>query len=489
MEMKRFLGNTCVRLSAVLVFGVGSLHAQSSAPSLTGIVTDQLGGVLLGARVTLVRTGSNEALDGVTDAQGRFALPAGPGTYLLRAEAPGFMTVERQIEVPEDTTAPLSISMLVAGQTEEVEVVVGRDYRAASAATATRIETLIHDVPQSVQVVTAQLIADQRPLILNDALQNVSGISGLRNSAEIFRTFNVRGFTTIDLSVDGLRNTYGLNDQPDAVATIDRIEVAKGPTAALYGRGSLGGTVNVVTKSPRAERRTDLSFSTGSGGLIQPTIDVGGALTPGGGLRARAIVDYEDRDTPIDFVSVRRWQIAPAVEFDIGATTVLMKTDFRSRRGRRFVALPAYGTVAGLDDLQLPFNLFIGEPAAGAAENTGWQTTVRGDHRVNSRWTVTTAARWTYNTFDMPSVGPNALQADRRTLTRRYSRFDEAEREVSLDAWVTGTIAAGPVTHTLVAGADWARFEYRFPVLLRSDRRHRHLATSLRPGDRGRFSP
>ena len=307
---------------------------------------------------------------------------------------------------------------------------------------------------------TAQLIADQRPLILNDALQNVSGISGLRNSAEIFRTFNVRGFTTIDLSVDGLRNTYGLNDQPDAVATVDRIEVAKGPTAAWYGRGSLGGTVNVVTKSPRAERRTDISFSTGSGGLIQPTIDVGGALTPGGGLRARAIVDYEDRDTPIDFVSVRRWQIAPAVEFDIGATTVLLKTDFRSRSGVRFVALPAYGTVAGLDDLQLPFNLFIGEPAAGAADNTGWQTTVRADHRINSRWTATTAARWTSNTFDMPSVGPNALQADRRTLTRRYSRFDETEREVSLDAWVTGTFTGGPVTHALVAGADWARFEY-----------------------------
>ena len=215
----------------------------------------------------------------------------------------------------------------------------------------------------------------------------------------------------------------------------------------------------MITKGPRAERRADISVSTGSGGLLQPTIDIGGALTSGGGVRARAIVDFEDRDTPIDFVSVRRWQVAPSFEADLGKTTVLVKTDYRNRKGLRFVALPAYGTVTGLDDLRLPFNLFIGEPGAGVTENTGWQTTVRAVHRASSRWTITTAARWTFNAFDMPSVGPNALQADRRTLTRRYSRFDETEREISLDAWATGTFVTGPVTHSH-CGSDWSRFEY-----------------------------
>lgn len=124
------------------------------------------------------------------------------------------------------------------------------------------------------------------------------------------------------------------------------------------------------------------------------------------------------------------------------------------------MALPAYGTVVGLNDFTTPYNLFIGEPSAGPTENTGWQSTARLTHRLSSAWSVVAAARLTANTFDMPSVGPRALQADNRTLTRRFTRFDETEREVALDAWTTGTFRTGAIQHTLVAGVDWAGFEY-----------------------------
>jgi iron complex outermembrane receptor protein len=273
------------------------------------------------------------------------------------------------VEIASGSSETWNVTLEVEGLIERL-LVVGRDYRVTATEAATKTDTPLIRVPQSVQVIPDQIIADQRPLILSDALRNVSGVSSLRNSAEVFRSFNVRGFSLLDVSVDGLRNTYGLDAQPDAVANIDRLEVLKGPAAALYGRSGLGGTVNVMTKSPQRARQASIALSTGSWGLIEPTIDVTGAANDSGSIRARAIVDYENRDTPIDHVSVERLQVAPSMEWDVTSRTMLqVKTDYRRREGIRFVALPSYGTVIGLSDLRLPYNLFIGEPGAGPTKS------------------------------------------------------------------------------------------------------------------------
>jgi len=97
------------------------------------------------------------------------------------------------------------------GADVEAVVVVGRDYRVTTVGSATKTATASLQIPQPIQVVTRQLIEDQRPLTISDALRNVSGFSALRNSGEVFRSFNIRGFQTLDLNVDGLRQTFGLS--------------------------------------------------------------------------------------------------------------------------------------------------------------------------------------------------------------------------------------------------------------------------------------
>lgn len=293
----------------------------AAAPGLSGVVRDATGAAIAGATVVA------DAASTVTGADGRFVLALPTGSRTLVVSAPGFATRQIAVAIEASGTPAVEITLDVAG-ISDTSVVVGRDYRVTATDTGSRVQTPILRVPQPIQVVTAQVIADQRPLILSDALRNVSGISSLRNSAEVFRSFSIRGFSTLDISVDGLRNTYGLNDQPDAVAHVERIDVVKGPAAAIYGRGGLGGTVNVVTKSPERERQARVSFSTGSWGLVQPTVDLTGAVNSSGTVRARAVLDYENRDTPIDFVSVERFQIAPSLEADFGrTTTLLLKSD------------------------------------------------------------------------------------------------------------------------------------------------------------------
>jgi iron complex outermembrane receptor protein len=344
----------------------------------------------------------------------------------------------------------------------DILIVTGLRYRVTEIDSATRTATPVLAIPQPIQIVTDQLIEDQRPLTISDALRNVSGFSALRNSGEVFRSFNIRGFQTLDILVDGMRQTFGLNDQPDALANIERIEVLKGPAGALYGRGGLGATINIVTRQPLDAPRYAASFSTGSGGLIQPTIDITGPLVAGGAVRARLIAEYERRDTPIDFVDVERWQVAPSLAFDLGSsTTVTMSSDYREREGLRFVALPAYGTVIGRDDLRLPFSRFVGEPGIGPARNTGWTSTLRLEHRLSDTWSLTASARYMRNTLDLPFINPTTLAPDNRTLNRNYRRFDEVERETGTEVYLSGSFETGPIAHRLVVGGEWSRFTYR----------------------------
>jgi len=346
-----------------------------------------------------------------------------------------------------------------AGALEEV-IVVGRSYRTTETSGATFVPTPILNLPQSVQVVTQQLIEDQRPLTLSDALKNVSGFSSLRNSGEIFRAFNVRGFNLIDLTVDGMRQTYGLDAQPDGLANVERIEVLKGPTGALYGRGGMGGTVNIDTKDPLPTRRFVGSFSTGYGGLIQPTADLTGPLNASASVRGRLVADYEKRDTPIDYVGVERFQIAPSLAVDLGQrTTVTLKADYLERHGLRFVALPAYGTVLGLDDLRVPFNLYVGEPGVGKAKTTYLTATARLQHQFSDTWSLSLGGRYSHNTFDQPSANLSTLRPDNRTLNRVYRRFDSSTEEWASSGYVTGAFQTGSISHNLVLGADWAHFE------------------------------
>jgi len=343
---------------------------------------------------------------------------------------------------------------------EEV-IVTGRHYRVTELESATKTMTSIMDIPQSIQIITQQIIADQRPLTFGDMVRNVSGFSALRNTGETFRALNLRGFNLVDVSINGLRSTYGLDVQPEGVANIERIEVMKGPSAALYGRGGLGGTVNIVTKRPQADPSAVLSFTTGSGGQIQPTGDITGRLNDSGTVRGRLIFDYEKRDTAIEYVDIERWQVAPSLSFDLNdSTTFDIDGDYRRREGLRFVALPRYGTVTGLNDIRIRYDLFTGEPAQGNTESQVTQVSGRVTHQLNDRWSIIGTGRWTRTTYDQPSVQPTTLQADNRTLNRNFRRFDDKQKELSGDIFISGELDTGSVTHKLVAGIDGDDFSY-----------------------------
>src|SRR5262249_61253501 len=119
----------------------------------------------------------------------------------------------------------------------------------APASTITRLPVPLRDTPQTVNVVTQQIVQEQRTLTMEDALRYIPGITfsagegGQQGDGPIIRGFAARG----DLFRDGMRDPgWDTRDLFNA----DRVEAYKGPSAFAFGRGATGGPINLPTKLP-----------------------------------------------------------------------------------------------------------------------------------------------------------------------------------------------------------------------------------------------
>ncbi|WP_225977298.1 TonB-dependent receptor plug domain-containing protein [Paracidovorax avenae] len=158
-------------------------------------------------------------------------------------------------------TGPDGSIRVFVQQLAAVAVTAKRDeaetgFRASSSSTATRGGADLLDVPQSVTVLTAKVLETQQSATVEEALRNVAGVV-VQPATQGASGFSIRGFgTSASTLSNGLSdpNSYKTN-----IAGVERIEVLKGPQALLSGANGLGGTLNIVTKKPTAERIRDLS--------------------------------------------------------------------------------------------------------------------------------------------------------------------------------------------------------------------------------------
>ncbi|NMM08442.1 TonB-dependent siderophore receptor [Polaromonas sp.] len=207
--------------------------------------------------------------------------------------------------------------------TEKLES--GGSYEAAQSSAATKIAVPLRDVPQAVNVVPKAVMRDQNALSVQDALQNVPGLGfsvgdGQRDQVTI------RGFSAInDQFVDGVRDdALYFRD----LSNIERIEVLKGPSSVLYGRGSAGGLINRVTKKPRAEPALEIGATLGSAGQKRGEFDLGTASSDKETL-FRLTGALEDSTSFRNQYFLERQVIAPSVTFKLRPqTTLTLQADY-----------------------------------------------------------------------------------------------------------------------------------------------------------------
>ncbi len=190
-----------------------------------------------------------------------------------------------------------------------------------TASSMSAIATSLQDTPQNVTVVSAEVMKQQAVNNLQDALKNVPGITlNAGEGGTHGDNINLRGFSASDdFFLDGLRDTgFYTRDS----FNIENIEVYKGPASTLFGRGSTGGVVNQVSKTPQLTDFTQGSVAVGTNNEVRGTVDVNYALSNSSAFRFNAMglkSDVEDRD----FVKNRRSGFAPSFAFGLGEDVTL----------------------------------------------------------------------------------------------------------------------------------------------------------------------
>ncbi|MEO1509769.1 MAG: TonB-dependent receptor plug domain-containing protein, partial [Cyanobacteria bacterium J06633_23] len=337
------------------------------------------------------------------------------------------------LEPPAALVEESPLRLVVTGE-QDSRYVVPR------ASTATRTDTPLDEIPQSIQVIPQEVLEDQQVIRLNDALRNASGV--VSNSLDQRgQRFVIRGFSSSSILRDGFRQTNGSSGNAgfQELANIEQIEVLKGPAAILAGAVEPGGAINLVTEKPLSEPFYQLGLRAGNRELIEPSIDISGPLTDDGQLLYRLNALYRNEDYHRDFdVPVERFFIAPVLSWAISDRTDLtVELEYSDEtRPADFGGIPVIGDRVA----DVPFDRITGEPDDDAS-NQFLRLGYQFEHRFSDSWKVRNNFR--YTSFDNDFVSNVAFRTNEATgdLFRIWIQNAQPSDSYELQTNVVGEFA------------------------------------------------
>ncbi|MDF5708872.1 MAG: TonB-dependent siderophore receptor [Nostoc sp. S4] len=373
------------------------------------------------------------------------------------ATSPQQPTQQSQAPQPENQTQPKPST-----GDEPIELVVTGEqdgYNPSDASTATKTDTPLRDIPQSIQVIPSQVIQDQGAVRLTEAVRNVSGVSLSGTSGDRGEDYTIRGFAA-NIYKNGFLDDYYSDRAFRDSANIERIEVLKGPASVLFGRLEPSGIINLVTKKPLAEPYYNLSFTVGSYSFYRPTLDFSSPLTQDRKLGYRLNVAYENSGSFRDFVNKERFFIAPVLNWKIGANTNLtLEGEYLHTENPLDRGLPIIDNKIA----DIPISRYLSDPRNQVVVDES-KTYLTLNHEFNqnlslrSAFRVTTASE-TNNRF---VIQPIFATSNNGTISLYNSGpFNQYYETYFLQNDLTGKFNTGSVKHTLLFGVEVGRLYNR----------------------------
>ncbi|WP_240198113.1 TonB-dependent siderophore receptor [Novosphingobium sp. P6W] len=317
---------------------------------------------------------------------------------------------------------------------------------------AAKIAVPIKDLPQSIAVVPAEVLRDQRAMSLQDALKNVPGVSFSHGDGQRDQV-TIRGFTAIaDQYVDGFRDD-GLYFRD--LSNVERVEVVKGPAAVLYGRGSSGGLINRVTKRPNVDIIGG-ALTYGSKNVARGEIDLG-HFDQDSGVGFRVTGALEDSDSFRDQQFIKRVAVAPSFLLGEGSdTSILVQADYLKDRRLTDFGIPAINGHV----VDVPRSTYYGAANAkdvDVSRSEVLSQTVTLAHRFSDSLSFRNGLRHYRYTLDRHNTNATAVNAAARTVTLSHGGILRDEDGWSNQSELTQKIELGGTKHTILYGVEFAR--------------------------------
>lgn len=338
-------------------------------------------------------------------------------------------------------------------------------YRAKRTRSATRTDTPIEEIPQSISVVPASVLDDLDSPRVERALDFAGGVARQNDFGGLtMYEYSVRGLTTSEFYKDGFSVNRGYMNPPDA-ASIERVEVLKGPSASLYGRGDPGGTINIVSKRPQLDSFARLDLSAGRWDRYRSALDVNTPLDEDGNMLYRMNIAVEDNKSFRDHRESERQFVAPSFSWELSPDTRLLVQAEVVRNRQTFDR----GVVAPGGNLgRVSRSAFYGEPSDGPISNDNETLQAELEHDLNEVWTLRLASHYKQGRMDGYATEAAAVAADGRTLSRnlRYRDYDWQDAITQLE--LHGRVDTGSIEHQLLIGTEYERYALS-EFMLRSD--------------------
>ncbi|MEZ5472407.1 MAG: TonB-dependent siderophore receptor [Marinicella sp.] len=327
-------------------------------------------------------------------------------------------------------------------------------------ATGAKTDTPIVDTPSSVSVLTAKRFEDLGAETIQDALGYVAGVYNGPYGVDSRGDWSqIRSVAPIQY-LDGLRTSFNYynNIRPNPYG-IQQVEILKGPSSVLYGQGSLGGIVNMVSKKPQAEFYGELWGQLGSFDRRQLAADFTGAVNEDASVLFRTVALFRDSGTQTDYVADDSIVISPSMTFHLSNQTELtfIGNWQKNETGSSTQFFPHMGTRLPAPNGRIPVNRFVSEPEFDRYDSEQQALTALFNHDFMNGWALQGGTRYSDSSVDYRTMygWPPVFQDDGRSLLRSIYISDNRAKSITSDVRLHGEKLWGSALHKIVVGIDY----------------------------------
>ncbi len=340
-------------------------------------------------------------------------------------------------------------------------------FKTESITSGTRTDTPLRDIPQFINVVPQELMRSQGITTYADALRTVPGVTmtAPEGGTQAQQNFWLRGFAAGgDLFMDSVRDLGQYNRD---LFNVESVEVLKGPSSLMFGRGSAGGVLNETSKTPFLGSLKEVGATLGSHSQKRGTLDLNVKTGESSAFRLNAMI--EDSDSYRDTVETKKIGVAPTLRLGIGTgTDVTLSYYYLRERGVTDYGQPTLGAAGGFRMPPVSSGSYYGFANYDYTNLDTHIATLKVDHRITDNLSLKNTLRWANYQREMEAsisqsvtglVGGNAVAGTLAVRSHNKSR-DNDDTLLINQTELTWKLATGAVKHTLLGGLELAREKF-----------------------------
>ncbi|WP_416136605.1 TonB-dependent siderophore receptor [Enterobacter hormaechei] len=352
---------------------------------------------------------------------------------------------------------------------EPTIVVTGTEQGSALPAwtnSATKSAVAESKTPQVINTIAAKEIEQRHASSVNEILRYAPGVSTeVRGSTSYMSEYKIRGFNVDQEFYNGLQLPYNVTGNTKAridPLLIESVDILKGPSSVLYGGGSPGGLVNIQSKKPQKEAKTELGFNTGNRNLKEGYLDSTGQIA-NSDWNYRLLGKATESDEQAHTTRYENYLVAPSVTWQPDDKTRLTIDALAQNTPSLTPSDPM--PLSYLRSKYADRRDYAGDEWSGFKQRQ-WMMGYSFEHEFDSGWGFNQKARY----FDVDTHQRSAYSTGTGSEVYQLNRFayttDEDLQSFNIDNQVTRTVALGDWQHHLLAGFDYQKlnshFHYRY---------------------------